>query len=541
MTWPYSPHPVGGQNEVENGKVVTSISGGGMLSGFNAKMTNADWNHSVAYHRPDWNEKAEDSHPGRGAYSNFFEASIYATDEIPEGMEVFISYGENYEEEHATKEEEELSKEDMVKLDMTVDKMIDFFDKHKDELDEDSKAEVYEFLILDVMQAAAGTQKGKLIADMLPESPDELKQIKEQGGILDFSRPGMVRRLDWLEKHGMCMDNIRPGPSTIPHAGRGAFATRAFGEGGRIAPSPMLQIADEEVMLMYELKTEYDETEDEDYSVRYGESPVNTQLLLNYCFGHPESRMLLLPAGSGVSLINHSKKPNAKLVWSDHPSHHSHWLTLSPEELMEEGNRYLGLLMEVVAIKDIEEGDEIFIDYGSLWQAAWDKHVAEWEKGKGRKRILQKWPIRALDLNNQYSNKTFTPKAEYPENVEMRCFLIISKPPEGEPTTNENGDKIRHWKKHTHKESIDSSNLFDCSVSEVQEEKGEDGDYQYTIEWVSALSGATTIVKNVPHKAIVFQDKPNTSDHFTADAFRHYIELPDTVFPEGPWRDVEEE
>ena len=124
---------------MEEGKLVTAIPGAGSLSAYNPKMTNADWNHSIPFVREAWNEESKKAHPGRGAYSNFFEATVYSTTAIPAGMEIFISYGENYEEEHQV-DEEELNKADLNKVDKTIDKLIQFFEKHKDELDETSKS-----------------------------------------------------------------------------------------------------------------------------------------------------------------------------------------------------------------------------------------------------------------------------------------------------------------------------------------------------------------------------------------------------------------
>jgi hypothetical protein len=524
---------------MEEGKVVTAIPGAGTLSCFNPKMTNADWNHSAAYFREAWNEPSGVAHPGRGAYSNFYEATIYSTDEIPAGMEIFISYGENYEDEN-TDEDETLSKGDLKKVDLTVEKIIQFFDKHKDELDEESKHEVYQFLIRDVMQAAAGTDKGKIIAAMLPDSPEELKEIRASGGILDFTQPTLVRSTEWLQKNGRCMDNIRPGPSTIPHAGRGAIANRGIAKGGLVAPIPLIQIPDEEVLNMYDVKLQYDEKDGDEYQVRDGQEAFGAQLLLNYCYGHPQSHMLLFPAGAGASLINHSsKEPNAKLVWSEHPNNHLHWFKLAPEELIEEANRYVGLMMEVVATKDIKEGEEVFIDYGDLWQEAWDQHVESWKKAKKKGIVPKKWPTRALDLNAEYKTKPLKIGDKYPENVLMKCFLVISKPTDEEPI-DANGDKIRVWTLHQTKETFDSSNLFDCSL--VDRQKVDGGDYQYTVSWKSSNDlSQRTVVKQVPQKAIIFVDKPHTSDQFTMDSFRHYIQIPDDVFPEGPWRDVRDD
>ena len=47
-------------------------------------------------------------------------------------------------------------------------------------------------------------------------------------------------------------------------------------------------------------------------------------------------------------------------------------------------------------------------------------------------------------------------------------------------------------------------------------------------------------MKHVPQKANVFVHKPGTSDQHMADSFRHYIGIPDDIFPKGPWRNINE-
>jgi len=36
-------------------------------------------------------------------------------------------------------------------------------------------------------------------------------------------------------------------------------------------------------------------------------------------------------------------------------------------------------MLEFVASRDIQPGEEVFIDYGEEWQNAWDEHVKKWE------------------------------------------------------------------------------------------------------------------------------------------------------------------
>jgi SET domain-containing protein len=39
-------------------------------------------------------------------------------------------------------------------------------------------------------------------------------------------------------------------------------------------------------------------------------------------------------------------------------------------------------MFEFVALRDIQEGEEILINYGQEWQDAWDAHVAKWTPPK---------------------------------------------------------------------------------------------------------------------------------------------------------------
>ena len=220
------------------------------------------------------------------------------------------------------------------------------------------------------------------------------------------------------------------------------------------------------------------------------------------------------------------------MAWSDHPNNHKHWFDLNPASLISDENRHLGLLMEVVATKDIAEGEEVFIDYGAEWAEAWEEHQKGWDEMVKDGSIPSSWPKMALDMNEEHKNKPYT--NEFPENVMMKCFLVVKKP-DNEPPTNENGDKVRIWAQSDKGSTIHSDNLFDCSIID-SEESSADG-WLYTVMWEGGSEN--TIVRQVPHKAVVFLDKPGKSDQHVAEAFRHYIGIPDDVFPQGVWRNLE--
>merc|ERR1711966_562945 len=51
--------------------------------------------------------------------------------------------------------------------------------------------------------------------------------------------PPPLRTPDWLQKHGMCLDNIIVKTSNDPSMGRGAFANRFLPKGTAVAPVPL--------------------------------------------------------------------------------------------------------------------------------------------------------------------------------------------------------------------------------------------------------------------------------------------------------------
>lgn len=535
------PIPSGGQFEMEEGRTVTAIPGAGVLGGFNPKLTNADWNHTSAFFRPALGEQRTVNHPGRGAFTPFFNVALRTKDQIQAGREIFLDYGDNWEEDA---KEEDLTTDDYKKLDATVDKMASFFDKYRDELDEKAKTDIYDFLIRDVMGAAAGSAKGRKIVDILPAFPESLAKVKDSGGALAYSQPKSVRSLQWLESHGRCIDNIRPGASTIPSAGRGAFATRMIKAGGLVSPVPLVHLPAKSIVNMHELGLSEEESEEGPVYFRLSDEVQGQQLLLNYCYGHPQSSMLFFPAGSVSSLINHSKEPNSKMVWSNHPAHQRHWYDLEPKELLAEESLHLGLLMEIVAVSDIDEGEEITIDYGIEWSEAWEAHVKQWEEMVAAGEISKDWPLRALDLNEEYREKIFKNPEElveepYPGNVMLKCFIQVS----GATSTEKiDGKLVREWADPPNG-VFDSDNLEDCVVTEYEllEDGGVPGFMPYNYTVLLAKEHQVSIVKNVPQHAFVFIDKPGTGDHFVKNPFRHYIAVPDDIFPQGPWRDLARE
>jgi SET domain len=531
------PDTAAAKGELASGRSIAAVPGAGVLASYYTKSTNADWDPAHAYFRPLLGEESGVAHPNRGANSPFYNIQVVSKSEIAAGSEIFIEYGDSWAEKE---ESDDLTKDDFTKIDETVQQMIEFFDKYKGSLDEDSALEIYSFLTKDIMKAAIGAAKARKVATILPPKPADLHLVPAAGGALKYSDPTVHRNLEWLEKYGLCMDNLRAGASTIPNAGRGAFATRKIPAGGLVAPVPLAHIPNKKVLNMYKLTS----TSEEGHFARASDQVVSQQLLLNYCYGHPKSSMLFFPTGSVAAMINHADEPNAKLVWSQHPNNQKMWMQQGPDELADEDHLFIGLVMEIVATRDIAPDEEVFIDYGPEWKDAYKKHVDAWNAKVASGDIKKEWPLRAVDMNAQYhtTGKPFATKDEiaatkpYPENVTLKGFLLILE-------TDNAGtmEDPKVWGEGDDDTAYHHDHLFDMTVlARAASEDANDpkGPFKYTVEWINNL-GRSTIVSGVPHDALVFIDKPGTGDQFaTEHAFRHYIGIPDEIFPTGPWRNL---
>ena len=306
------------------------------------------------------------------------------------------------------------------------------------------------------------------------------------------------RPIEWLRANGICLDHIRPALSNIPHAGRGAVATRQLPKNTVVAPVPLLPIQSREALKRIK---------------------GNWQLLLNYCFSHPQSSILFVPYAPVVNLVNHASgnQANVKVQWSTSN------LFLG-KHLLESTNIFQtnpsGLLLELVATRDIEEGDEILLDYGDSWQAAWDQYVKTFVPPTGDYEYAR--------VANEQMKLLRTPQElmanPYPSNLRTTCFYKFL------PTS--------HSPDHWTVPEYQFQNLYPCRVLERHNNN------VYTVLVNNPESGlnptkipANHIVTNVPRRAIRLDDKQHSSDQNLVNAFRHEIQIPDEIFPSA-WRDL---
>jgi hypothetical protein len=349
-----------------------------------------------------------------------------------------------------------------------------------------------------------------------------------------------MRSVAELRQHGMCIDNIDVRPSRFAEMGRGAFATRVIRKGDLVAPAP-LQV--------------FKNRQDFATSQKQGISPE--ALFVNYCFQVAgNDKLMLFPYGPGVNLINHapastittttantlvrnnkSKKPEANvgLRWSSHRMHHKELLELSLEDFVAQAKPGK-LILEVYALRDIAENEELLLDYGQDWQDAWNKHVQEW------KPVLEKGFIYPHEMDETAPLRTeVEQKAEpYAQNLAMVCNT-----PDWDRNKQQDdggGGGVNHNHIDWHEPDFDWLEGFVfCHV--IDRYEGPYGDLVYTVSLdfdggdhpqeydPSVPMSEQYIDRNVPRRAIRFVDKPYTSDMHLPNAFRHTIELSKELVP----------
>lgn len=354
----------------------------------------------------------------------------------------------------------------------------------------------------------------------IPSNASWIENLLEDGGTAyqDYNRS--IKDLEWLEEHGQCADNIATGTSTIPNAGRGAFASRFIPSGGLVSPAPLVHMDDINSMVMF-MDHVYNEDDD---LVPNRSGPFTWQLLLNYCFAHKRSTLLLCPYGLLSSLINHSKGKgaNTKIQWSDkHRMRHPEWLD-KPIETW--GSEYhTGLQLDFVATRDIHKGEEILIDYGETWQTAWDQHV----EGFRFEEYRSEHYLPSYELNIGFGELRTEHDRDYRlDGVQLFC---------------------RGW--YLSKHGIDMRDYDEASslMCTIVKKLGDDDDDSYLVRIVDwddndedrtwDYSDDWETAWGIPRDAFFFEDLPYSRDIHQEWAFRHPMMIPNEIFPEV-WKHV---
>ncbi|KAL3914324.1 MAG: hypothetical protein SGILL_006146 [Bacillariaceae sp.] len=377
----------------------------------------------------------------------------------------------------------------------------------------------------------------------LPKHVADLPMATELGAARHFLHGENPRSIEWLQTNGYCTDTLEVRNSAIPDAGRGGFAKRSFAQEERILPLPLLQIPRSSLDIFGK-----------------GKVTESRQLLLNYCFGQTNSSLLLMPYSSSAGFINHASgtRANAKVVWAETDSdpsdfHRDEWMSLPPEELLK--NERTGLLMHVVALRDISEGEEVTIDYGQDWADAWEKHFVNWNDDD------HAHDISATELNESEDVIRTIFEDPYPPGVDTAChYRFGSTADERNAKNNPNNqykgqldetmvgaieENAPSWVDLGGRATMCGDYFRPCKVIARHITDGDDVHY-YTVkvenrdnhfDWDHIPDEIQHFVKHVPARALLFVDTAYSSHQQHDGAFRHEIGFPnpDEMWPTA-WR-----
>jgi hypothetical protein len=305
----------------------------------------------------------------------------------------------------------------------------------------------------------------------------------------------------------------------------------------------MIAVANEDLMEMYTFRESRVADSNEMYIDYDMNSPLGQQLVLNYCFGHQESSILLMPAGPMITLVNHASNgqgANAYLDWAYHPYVYNdeELHDITPDALASAASP--NIVMNLIATRDIEPGEEILIDYGDAWVAAWNLYMDDYAV----KHADGNWPLKAEDVMLDYIDEPFPVNlrqgtSPYPKGVATACFIETSDVEDGFPTRNEAGIEILQWVGPRTFADYKGHQFFACDLMEITEPLNDGHMFNYTV-LARHSDSEVLMVQDVPHAAITLVDLPYTSDIHTPGAFRQWIAIEDHLFPQA-WRNMREQ
>ena len=437
------------------------------------------------------------SDPGAGAFCPYHSSQTTISRPIRAGAELFAQYGDTWIPEIPGA---------IVTNNDTMDDADDFLDEFAEWVkgqDERLTANVTEGLWTFTKEFPISS----FTIRAMPQQPwetvkTELETKTENSTVRHFIREIGHHSVEWLKEHGKCQDHIKPGRSTIAQAGRGAFATRSLKKGMVVGFSPLIHIGHNRQLLTI------------NYTTAKGNYSLE-DLVINYSFGHPNSTIILTPYGAMVNFINHHReRANVEVQWpaKELVAHKPEWLS-KDIEFISNVHEKIGLSFDYVALRDIEEGEEVFMDYGDDWIKAWEDHVASWKPIPNAENYIHssEWNERLRTLEELSSDP-------YPPNLLTLCHESYRV--DGDRNVFVPPTRPSHIRVH-------------CDVLERSSEEP----YEYKVKMYRGSDQEPVTVEGVPHGegGLEMVDKLKSADWHLPNAFRHPITIPDDILPES-WK-----
>jgi SET domain len=456
--------------------------------------------------------------PGTGAFTPYHNAPTIITHPTPAGAELFKNYGDEWFVDRESSIGRIPLQDDYVNVESLLRKLHTILDNGQ--LSEAIRRDLWDVLVSWPPNWISRTMLA------MPKKYDDF-EIVVKSGIRAIHQVNATRTIDDLESNGRCIDTIRPRSSTLRQAGRGAFATRFLSKDTIVTGTPVLFFASDDFFKLYDGNW---------FTKSLADFHPNRlkgyQLMYNYCWRHEQnvSSILFCPYGSNINYINHNQSQvNVRVQWAKdgEMNHNSLLLHLSPAAMYYSDAPQLWL--DFVATRDIQPDEELFMDYGDLWESAWRTHVERWNQYSNYSADY----ISADIWNQRYPDAVLHTEDEqlddpYPEHFIMICLPGITNPTYAKQMTSEICEAM--WKPTTLG--------IPCRV--IEREEQDDGSYEYRVLHLkSEDKNVTDWISSdwIVREAIRFKDAPYSNDLFLDNVFRHPIGFPDELFPDV-WRGV---
>ena len=458
--------------------------------------------------------------PGTGAFTPYHNSSTSATRHLVAGSELFKSYGDQWFIDRTEEVGLLPLTNDYTAVESTLKNLQQIFEMGQ--IPDHVRLDFYEHVVL--ANPYRNTSRTLLT---IPNAYDDF-QYMAQNGINDYYQQRSIRSVDDLERHGRCVDTIQPQRSTIRQAGRGAFATRSLARNTIVTGTPFFYYPSDDFFKLYA-----GNWMSQTFSEFHPDQHVGYQLMYNYCWRHEHyqtvSSIVLCPYGMYVNYINHNQSlANVRVQWAKDGdmNHNASLLQAHPRDLYYSDAPKLWL--DFVALRDIEVGEEIFMDYGNVWEEAWQKHAAQWNNDK----VYPTDYVSAYDWNRMNAKVMLRTSVEqveqpYPDHFKMVCLPKVANPNYSEYLTSDVCERL--WEPFV-------LGLL-CEIVDRQHQP--DGSYWYQVKYQNDKDSDEVWTESdwIVREAIKFVNQPYTNDIFIKDAFRQPIGIPDDIFPDS-WRGI---
>jgi SET domain len=367
------------------------------------------------------------------------------------------------------------------------------------------------------------------------------------------------------------LGNLEMRRSTIPDAGRGAFARSLVAAGQVVATSPVIHFHAGQLQRIEQQWAEADRSGrlaalNHHRSIKYNATKVlGYQLVMNYCLGHPDSDVVLLPYGPVVNYINHAPTANGghtateatanvRVKWKGKASSMPDvdavgYLNISAHELFSLSARD-SLMIQYVALRDIQPGEEIFLDYGMDWQSSYERfQLARKSEDKQGEEPTSAEEYSLLRAGNPFPAVSGR-SPSLPSNLRAACLFSGIQ---------ENEEYVREaikWSPARHAYCLRHCTIMRRYAATDDDEASSDfgntasvPQFFYDVHVKHIINANTpeecqnvpregVHVNHVPHFALAYVDAtlPGSSaaghGAARADPFRHLIHVPSNFFPQ---------